>query len=123
MYFGASEGEHIKAIAGGEVVYADWLNGFGMLLIINHGNGYMSLYGGNRELLTDIGKTVEKGQIVATVGSTAGHNESGLYFEIRENAVPVDPGQWINPQMALCKNCYFRSPLGHRVINSPLTKV
>ena len=109
MYFGASEGEHIKAIAGGEVVYADWLNGFGMLLIINHGNGYMSLYGGNRELLTDIGETVEKGQIVATVGSTAGHNESGLYFEIRENAVPVDPGQWINPQMRFAKTAILEA--------------
>lgn len=103
IYFNATEGEDILAIAEGEIVYADWLNGFGMLLIINHGSGYMSLYGGNRDLLADVGETVKKGQIVATVGDTAGQTDSGLYFEIRENAIPVDPGQWINPQMQFAK--------------------
>ena len=103
IYIKAPKGRNIQAIASGEVVYADWLNGFGMLLIISHGNDYMSLYGGNRDLLTDIGESVEKGQIVATVGNTSGQTESGLYFEIRENAEPVDPGQWINPQMHFAK--------------------
>ncbi|HBR98256.1 MAG TPA: hypothetical protein DD979_12895 [Gammaproteobacteria bacterium] len=103
VYISAPQGQEIQAVADGEVVYADWLNGFGMLLIINHGNGFMSLYGGNRDLFTDIGDTIDKGQIVATVGDTFGHKNSGLYFEIRENAVPVDPGQWINPQMQFAK--------------------
>ena len=103
LIFAAPEGEEIQAIADGEVVYADWLNGFGMLLIINHGNGFMSLYGGDRDHFIDTGETVARGQVIATVGDTGGLTESGLYFEIREDAVPVDPGAWINPQMQFAK--------------------
>ncbi len=103
MFFEASEGEEIRAIAEGETVYADWLNGFGMLLIINHGNGFMSLYGNNRDLLTDTGQSVAKGQVIATVGNSSGQTLSGLYFEIRENAIPIDPGEWISPQIQFAK--------------------
>ncbi|MCB1757053.1 MAG: peptidoglycan DD-metalloendopeptidase family protein [Gammaproteobacteria bacterium] len=109
LFFSAPEGREIQAVASGEVVYADWLNGFGMLLIINHGNGFMSLYGGNRDHFTDTGEDVAKGQVIATVGDTGGLSESGLYFEIRENAVPVDPGQWITPQMQFAKTSILES--------------
>ena len=77
MFFAAPEGRKIRAVADGEVVYADWLNGFGLLLIIDHGHGYMSLYGGNRELLADNGETLSKGQIIATVGNSGSQTISG----------------------------------------------
>lgn len=104
VFFKADEGQQVRTIANGEVVYADWLNGFGMLLIVNHGSGYMSLYGGNRDLHYNIGDKVESGQVIATVGDTSGHNGSGLYFEIRKDAIPLNPGDWISPRIQFAKN-------------------
>lgn len=104
IFFKAGDGQKVRTIANGEIVFADWLNGFGMLLIVNHGNGYMSLYGGNRHLLFDIGDKVESGQVIATVGDTSGHNGSGLYFEIRKDAIPLNPGEWISPRIQFAKS-------------------
>jgi septal ring factor EnvC (AmiA/AmiB activator) len=91
----ASSSQPVKAIAGGLVVYADWLRGFGNLLIIDHGQGYMSLYGNNETLYKQVGETLHGGDIIATVGSSGGNADSGLYFELRFEGKPFDPGKWV----------------------------
>lgn len=96
---GSSPGVSIKAVAGqsvrsvgyGRVVFSDWMRGFGMLVIIDHGDGYMSLYGQNESLLKKQGEMVEPGTVISTSGS---EDESGLYFEIRKDASPQDPRKW-----------------------------
>jgi septal ring factor EnvC (AmiA/AmiB activator) len=85
----------VKAVAGGRVVYADWLRGFGNLLIIDHGQGYMSLYGNNETLLKQAGDMLHASDIVAVVGNSGGNEDSGLYFELRFEGKPFDPGKWI----------------------------
>lgn len=94
----SAEGNVVKCIADGEIVYADWLQGFGMLVIVDHGDGYMTLYGGNRELSVNQGDWVEFGATIATVGDSVGQKQSGLYFEIRHNAKPINPESWIDPK-------------------------
>jgi septal ring factor EnvC (AmiA/AmiB activator) len=91
----APTNQPVKAIAAGRVVYADWLRGFGNLLIIDHGQGYMSLYGNNETLLKQAGDTVGSGDTVAAVGNSGGNADSGLYFELRFEGKPFDPGKWI----------------------------
>ena len=91
---GADSGEEIRAVAYGRVAYADWLRGYGLLLIIDHGDGFMSLYGHNESLLSDVGEWVQAGQAVATVGRQ-GDQASGLYFELRSGGSAVDPAAWI----------------------------
>lgn len=93
----AANGADVKAVAAGRVVFADWLRGFGLLLILDHGDGYMSLYGYNQGLHNNVGDSVIAGEVIATVGNSGGHNQSGLYFEIRHQGSPVDPLLW-------CKN-------------------
>ena len=92
---GASEGTQVKAVAPGQVVYADWLDGFGMLLVIDHGKGYMSLYGHNQSLLRQVGQKVEQGEPVALVGDSGGQERSGLYFEIRYQGEAINPTKWL----------------------------
>lgn len=94
VLIGAPEGQAVRAIARGQVVFADWLRGFGLLLIIDHGGGYMSLYGHNKSLLKRVSEWVEPGEVIAEVGSNDGQAKPGLYFEIRHNGEPVDPGLW-----------------------------
>ena len=91
----ANAGEPVRAVAGGRVVYADWLRGFGNLLIIDHGEGYMSLYGYNETLLKRVGDEINGGDAVSTVGNSGGGTESGLYFELRHQGKPFDPMAWI----------------------------
>lgn len=91
----AKEGDAVRAIADGEVVYSAWLQGFGLLVIVDHGDSFMTLYGGNRDNLVDLGDWVDAGRPVATVGTSGGHKTAGLYFEIRHEAKPVDPEQWV----------------------------
>ncbi|MDX3894720.1 peptidoglycan DD-metalloendopeptidase family protein [Pusillimonas sp.] len=91
----ASEGTPVKAIAAGRVVYADWLNGFGNILIVDHGAQYLSVYAYNQSLLKQVGQTVAAGEAIATVGATGGQVESGLYFEIRHQGKPVNPLLWL----------------------------
>ncbi len=91
---GADVGTDVKAIAYGRVAYSDWLRGYGLLLIIDHGDGFMSLYANNESLLHDVGDWVEPGAMVSTVGSSP-LNGSGLYFEIRKNGKAIDPAVWL----------------------------
>ena len=95
FFIAADTGKTVRAVADGEVVYSDWLQGFGMLVILDHGDGYMTLYGGNRTVNIDNGSWVESGATIATVGDSGGQNTSGLYFEIRHNASALDPEQWL----------------------------
>ncbi len=95
LLLAANAGEPVRAVAGGRVVYADWLRGFGNLLIIDHGEGYMSLYGYNETLLKRVGDDINGGESVATVGNSGGSGESGLYFELRHQGRPFDPLSWV----------------------------
>ena len=90
----AKAGQPVGAIHAGRVIFADWLRGVGLLVIIDHGNGYMSLYGHNQQLSKSVGDWVAAGETVALVGETGGQRAAGLYFAIRHNGVAVDPGQW-----------------------------
>ncbi|WP_240778793.1 peptidoglycan DD-metalloendopeptidase family protein [Shewanella sp. SNU WT4] len=90
----APEGRTVKAIASGKVIYADWLKGFGMVLVVDHGQGYMSLYGYAQALLKNPGDTVAKGDNVALVGQSGGQTEPGLYFEIRHKGQAVNPATY-----------------------------
>ena len=75
--------------------FSDWLDGMGLLMIIEHGDGYLSLYGHNQDLLKDVGEWVEPGEMIAHVGDSGGKATAGLYFEIRKNGNPVDPARWV----------------------------
>ena len=94
----AAAGTAVKAVADGTVVFADWMTGYGMILIIDHGNGYMSLYAHNDGLLRDAGDAVRRGDPVASVGTSGGQERPGLYFELRRNGQPVNPGGWLSRQ-------------------------
>ncbi|MCB1691716.1 MAG: peptidoglycan DD-metalloendopeptidase family protein [Pseudomonadales bacterium] len=94
VFIAAAPGDPVKAIHYGRVVFSDWLRGFGLLLIINHGDGYMSLYGHNQVLYRETGDWVTAGETIATVGDSGGQNRPGLYFEIRHAGKPTDPQQW-----------------------------
>jgi len=95
LLIAANAGAPVKAVADGAVVYAEWMTGYGLLLIIDHGNGYMSLYAHNDALLKDVGVIVKRGDAVATVGSSGGHGRPALYFELRRNGQPVNPRTWL----------------------------
>ncbi len=86
----------VKSVAAGRVVFADWLRGFGNLIIVDHGNGYMSLYGNNEALFKQVGDTLHGGDTIATIGNSGGNEESGLYFELRHEGIPFDPIKWIS---------------------------
>jgi len=88
------EGKEINAIHHGRVVYSDWLRGFGLLLIVDHGKGYMSLYGYNQALYKDVGDWVEANEAIATLGQSGGQKQPGLYFELRHQGKPVNPKKW-----------------------------
>lgn len=95
LFLRASNGQAVKAVAAGRVVFADWLRGFGNLLIIDHGKGYMSLYGNNETLYKQVGDTLRGGDTIAAVGNSGGNEQSGLYFELRHEGNPLDPMQWV----------------------------
>lgn len=96
LFIRAAEGSEVHAVAAGQVVYADWLRGFGNLLIVDHGDGFLSIYGNNQSLLRDTGDTVKSGEVLATVGNSGGNPESGLYFELRHQGQPFDPSRWVS---------------------------
>lgn len=91
----ASTGTPVRAAHGGRVVFADWLRGTGLLVVLDHGDGYMSLYGNNEALAVQPGAWVNAGDTVALSGSSGTSQEAGLYFEIRHHGTPLDPGQWL----------------------------
>lgn len=94
----ASVGTPVKAIHAGRVVFADWLRGAGLLVIVDHGNGYLSLYGHNQTLLRTAGDVVRVGDPIATVGNSGGQEQAALYFAIRHQGRPSDPAQWCHAQ-------------------------
>ncbi|MEO5342545.1 MAG: peptidoglycan DD-metalloendopeptidase family protein [Gammaproteobacteria bacterium SHHR-1] len=93
VFLRASEGSQVAAIQPGRVAFADWLRGYGLLLIIDHGEGYMSLYGHNQSLFKKVGETVTQGETLAQSGSASLHGQ-GIYFGIRHNGKPLDPAGW-----------------------------
>ena len=90
-------GAEIRAVAAGRVAYADWLKGYGLLLIVDHGNGWMSLYAFNDSLLKNVGDHVKVNEPVATLGRSGGQAAPALYFELRQNGQPKDPRVWLKP--------------------------
>ena len=94
----ASAGSQVHAVHGGRVVFADWLRGAGLLVILDHGNGYLSLYGHNQTLLKEAGDIVKAGESISTVGSSGGQDTPALYFAIRQQGRPSDPAQWCRAQ-------------------------
>jgi septal ring factor EnvC (AmiA/AmiB activator) len=90
----AEEGTNIKAIAKGEVIYADWLRGYGLLVIIDHGADYMSLYAFNQSIGKKVGDHIKAGSIIAAVGKSGGRDEIGLYFGIRHKGKSINPAHW-----------------------------
>ena len=98
VLIGAPAGSTVNAVADGTVVFSDWMTGYGMILIVDHGNGYMSLYAHNDALLRDAGARVRRGEAVARVGNSGGQGVAALYFELRRNGQPVDPSSWLQRQ-------------------------
>ncbi len=94
----ASAGSQVHAVHGGRVVFADWLRGAGLLVILDHGNGFLSLYGHNQTLLKSAGDVVKAGESISTVGSSGGQDTPALYFAIRQQGHPSDPAQWCRAQ-------------------------
>ena len=91
----APEGTRVRPVAAGKVAYAGWFNGFGNLMVVDHGQGYLTVYAYNQSLLKQVGDAVKPSDTIATVGATGGQVESGLYFEIRHNGKPVNPQLWL----------------------------
>ena len=96
LFIRATAGQEVRAVAAGRVVFADWMRGFGNLLILDHGAGYLSIYGNNESVLKSVGDRIRTGDVVATVGASGGAAGSGLYFEIRLEGKPFDPLQWVS---------------------------
>ena len=92
---GSAAGAEVKAVAYGRIAFADWLRGYGLMMIIDHGQGYLSLYGHNESLLHEVGTWVEPGEAISIVGSNPG-SDQGLYFELRKNGKAVDPAAWLD---------------------------
>ncbi len=95
LFIRSPSGNDIKAIADGRIVFADWLRGFGNLMIVDHGSGYMSLYGNNETLYKQVGDIIRGGDVIAAAGNSGGNPDSGLYFELRHKGKPFDPLTWI----------------------------
>lgn len=95
VFIRATEGADVHAIAAGRVVFAEWLRGFGNLIIVDHGGQYMSIYGNNQSLLKRAGDIVKAGDAIASAGNSGGNEESGLYFELRHQGRPFDPAGWV----------------------------
>jgi septal ring factor EnvC (AmiA/AmiB activator) len=96
LFIRSPSGQEVRAVASGRVVFSDWLRGFGNLLIIDHGQDYLTIYGNNESVLKQVGDIVHTGDAVATVGSSGGNMESGLYFEIRHKGKAFDPLRWVS---------------------------
>ncbi len=95
VFIRTAEGEQVRAVATGQVVYADWMRGFGNLLIVDHGEGFLSIYGNNESLLKQTGDAVTLGEALAVAGQSGGNEETGLYFELRHLGRPFDPISWV----------------------------
>nr|WP_241664513.1 peptidoglycan DD-metalloendopeptidase family protein [Ningiella ruwaisensis] len=91
----SAAGTPVNSVAAGKILYADWLKGFGLVTIVDHGEGYMSVYGRNQALLKSVGDSVEAGDTISLVGNSGGQAQPGLYFEIRHKGKALDPSQWL----------------------------
>ncbi len=91
----ATLGQAVHAIAPGKVVFANWLSGVGLLVIINHSNGFMSLYGRNQSLTVKQGDMIKTGEIIAHAGRSGGYQQATLYFAIRKHGIPLNPISWL----------------------------
>ncbi|HEY5970554.1 MAG TPA: peptidoglycan DD-metalloendopeptidase family protein, partial [Pseudoxanthomonas sp.] len=91
----ADAGTEVRAVADGRIGFAEWMRGYGNLIIVNHGNNYLSVYGNNQALLKRQNDVVKAGDVIATTGNTGGNEESGLYFELRFQGLQIDPAAWI----------------------------
>jgi septal ring factor EnvC (AmiA/AmiB activator) len=98
VFIRAPGGTDVRAVAAGRVVFADWMRGYGNLLILDHGDGYLSIYGNNESVLRQVGDGVHAGDALATVGTSGGGEASGLYFETRYEGRPFDPLPWLQPK-------------------------
>lgn len=96
VFIRADGGAEVKAIAPGRIVFADWLRGFGNLAVVDHGDGYLSVYGNNESLYKAVGDPVKAGETIASVGNSGGNPETGLYFELRHLGQPIDPLKWVS---------------------------
>ena len=94
LFIRAGNGSEVKSVANGRIVFADWMRGFGNLIIVDHGDAYLTIYGNNDSLLKRVGQSVHAGDTIATVGNSGGNPESGLYFELRHQGQPIDPMKW-----------------------------
>lgn len=94
LFIKATEGADVKTVASGRVVFADWMRGFGNLIIVDHGSGYMSLYGNNQSVLKSVGEEVTAGDAIASIGNSGGNESNGVYYELRRNSEPFDPLSW-----------------------------
>jgi septal ring factor EnvC (AmiA/AmiB activator) len=95
VFIRAPGGQPVRAIAAGQVVYAEWMRGFGNLLIVDHGETYLSIYANNEALLKQVGEAVAQGEAIATTGASGGNEETGLYFELRRSGKAFDPLRWV----------------------------
>jgi septal ring factor EnvC (AmiA/AmiB activator) len=95
MFIKAPEGTDVRAIGPGRIVHAQWMRGWGNMIIVNHGGEYLSIYGFNETLLKHVGDSVKAGEVIASAGSSGGNGESGLYFELRHLGKPIDPAGWV----------------------------
>jgi septal ring factor EnvC (AmiA/AmiB activator) len=95
MFIKAPEGTDVRAVGPGRIVHAQWMRGWGNMIIVNHGGEYLSIYGFNETLLKHVGDSVKAGEVIASAGSTGGNGESGLYFELRHLGKPIDPAGWV----------------------------
>jgi septal ring factor EnvC (AmiA/AmiB activator) len=94
LFIRAKEGADVKSVASGRVVFAEWMRGFGNLIIVDHGSGYMSLYGNNQSVLKDVGQEVRGGDTIASVGNSGGNTSHGVYYELRRKSITFDPLKW-----------------------------
>lgn len=95
IFIGSSAGSEVRAVADGQVVFADWLRGFGNLVVLDHADGFLSVYGYNEAVLKQVGDEVRSGDRIAAIGNSGGRSETGLYFELRRRGEAIDPGQWL----------------------------
>jgi septal ring factor EnvC (AmiA/AmiB activator) len=95
VVFAVPRGSEVRAVHYGQIAFADWLTGLGLLVIIDHGDGFMTLYGYNESILKNTGDWVSPGDVIATVGDSGGQRQSSLYFELRKGAKPINPNDWV----------------------------
>lgn len=94
LFIKAKEGSNVKSVAAGQIIFSDWLRGFGNIIIIDHGKNYMSLYGNNDSLLKQKGDYIKGGEVIALSGNSGGNKYNGLYYELRHNGKPFNPLKW-----------------------------